>query len=157
MDERDSAILRELQLNARLTNRQLATRVGLAPSSCLARVRALEQSGVISGYHAQVDLERIGRGIEALIAFQIRPLSRAVIHAFKAFALEQPEVLDVYVVGGGDDFLLHLAVPTVGAMHEMLMDRFSKRKEVIGFRTSILYEHTRQLATAPSRHGAERL
>jgi len=156
MDERDSAILRELQLNARLTNRQLATRVGLAPSSCFARVRALEASGVISGYHAQVDLERIGRGVEALIAFQIRPLSRSVIQAFKAFALDQPEVLDVYVVGGGDDFLVHVAVPTVAAMHALLMDRFSKRKEVIGFRTSILFEHTRRLATPPTGHGAER-
>jgi DNA-binding Lrp family transcriptional regulator len=150
MDERDSAILRELQQNARLTNRQLATRVGLAPSSCLARVRSLEQSGVISGYHADVDLERIGRGVEALIAFQIRPLSRPVIQAFKAFALDQPEVLEVYVVGGGDDFLVHFAVATVGALHELLMDRFSKRKEVIGFRTSILYEHTRRMVSVPT-------
>jgi DNA-binding Lrp family transcriptional regulator len=105
MDERDSALLRELQQNARLTNRQLAARVGLAPSTCLVRVRALEQSGVISGYHAHIDLERVGRGVQALIAFQIRPLSREVIQAFKAFVLDQPEVLDVYVIGGGDDFL----------------------------------------------------
>src|SRR3954462_11877504 len=128
MDERDSAILRELQLNARLTNRQLAGRVRRAPSSCLARVRALEQSGVISGYHAQVDLERIGRGIEAVLAFQISRPGRAVLHAFKAVALEQPEVLEVYGVACGGDRIQPLALPTDPPLRHMLMDRFSKRK-----------------------------
>ncbi|GLY28786.1 Lrp/AsnC family transcriptional regulator [Kineosporia sp. NBRC 101731] len=150
MDERDAAILTELQQNARLTNRQLASRVGLAPSSTLVRTRALERSGVLAGYHARVDLTRIGRGVQAMVAFQVRPLSRDVIQGFKAFALAQPEVLAVYVVAGSEDFLVHVAVPSVDAMHSMLVDRFSARKEVIGFRTSLLYEHTENRAVAPS-------
>jgi DNA-binding Lrp family transcriptional regulator len=154
MDERDAAIIRELQQDGRLTNRQLAARVGLAPSSCLVRTRALEASGVIAGYHAEVDLERVGRGVQALIAFQVRPLSRDVIRAFEAFALQQPEVLAVYVLGGGDDFLVHVAVPTVAAMHALLVDRFSKRKEVLGFRTSIVYEHTQRRTVAPAAAGS---
>ncbi|MEV6494041.1 Lrp/AsnC family transcriptional regulator [Actinoplanes sp. NPDC051633] len=144
MDERDSAIIEELQQNARLTNRQLAARVGLAPSSCLVRTRALEVSGVITGYHAEVDLERVGRGVEAMIAFQVRPLSRDVIRAFESFALQQPEVLSVYTLGGGDDFMVHVAVPTIAAVHSLLVDKFSRRKEVIGFRTSIVYQHNRR-------------
>ena len=149
MDERDAAILRELQQDARLTNRQLASRVGLAPSSCLVRVRALEASGVLAGYHAEVDLDRVGLGVQAMIAFQVRPLSREAIRAFKAFALEQPEVLAVYVLGGGDDFAVHVAVPSVPAMHALLVDRFSKRKEVVSFRTSLVYEHTRRRTVLP--------
>ncbi len=150
MDERDAAILTELQQNARLTNRQLASRVGLAPSSTLVRTRALEQSGVVAGYHAQLDLARIGRAVQAMIGFQVRPLSRDVIQGFKAFALKQPEVLEVFVVAGGDDFLVHVATPSVEAMHAMLMDRFSGRKEVIGFRTSLLYEHTQKHVVLPT-------
>ncbi|MBT0768773.1 Lrp/AsnC family transcriptional regulator [Kineosporia sp. J2-2] len=150
MDERDVAILTELQRDARLTNRQLAARVGLAPSSTLVRTRALERSGVLAGYHARVDLGRIGRGVQAMIGFQVRPLSRDVINGFKTFALGQPEVLSVYVVAGGDDFLVHVAVPSVEAMHAMVMDRFSSRKEVIGFRTTLLYEHTQNPAVLPA-------
>jgi DNA-binding Lrp family transcriptional regulator len=150
VDERDAAILAELQQDARLSNRELAARVGLAPSSTLVRTRALERSGVIAGYHARLNLARIGRGVQAMIGFQVRPLSREVIQNFKAFALGQPEVLAVYVVAGGDDFLVHVAAPSVEAMHAMLVDRFSQRKEVIGFRTSLLYEHTENRSVQPT-------
>jgi DNA-binding Lrp family transcriptional regulator len=149
MDELDSAILRELQADARLTNRELAARLGLAPSSCLVRTRALREQGVLKGFHAEVDLAKIGRGVQALIAFTIRPLGRDVIRGFETFALQQPEVLAVFVLGGSDDFLVHVATPTIADMHAMLVDRFSKRKEVIGFRTSIVYTHKRRLAVDP--------
>lgn len=150
MDERDAALLLELQHDARLTNRQLASRIGLAPSSTLVRMRALEQAGVLAGYHARIDLDRIGRGVQALIAFQVRPLSRPAIQGFKAYALAQPEVLAVYVLGGGDDFLVHVALPSVAAMHALLVDRFSGRREVVGFRTSLVYEHTENRTLTPS-------
>ncbi|WP_440900676.1 Lrp/AsnC family transcriptional regulator [Actinosynnema sp.] len=156
VDERDRSIIRELQADARLTNRQLAARIGLAPSSTLVRTRALEQSGTIAGYHAEVDLTRIGRGVQALIAFQVRPLSREVIRAFEAFALQQPEVLSVFVLGGGDDFLVHVAVASVEDMHALMMDRFSKRKEVVGFRTSIVYDHTRRWEVEPNGEAGTR-
>lgn len=149
MDERDIAIVTALQGDARLTNRQLAVRAGLAPSSTLARHRALEQAGVLAGYHADVDLARYGRGVQALIGFQVRPLSRDVIQRFKTYALHQPEVLAVYVLAGGDDFLVHVAVPNVTLMHSLLVDKFSSRKEVVGFRTSLIYEHTQNRSIGP--------
>lgn len=114
------------------------------------RTRALEGNGTIAGYHAEIDLTQVGRGVQALIAFQVRPLSREVIRSFEAFALQQPEVLSVFVLGGGDDFLVHVAVPSVEDMHALLMDRFSKRKEVVGFRTSIVYNHARRWAVDPT-------
>lgn len=149
MDELDSAIVRELQADARLTNRELAGRLGVAPSTCLVRTRALRDQGVLKGFHAEVDLAKIGRGVQALVAFTIRPLSRDVIRGFEAFALSQPEVLSVYVLAGGDDFLVHVATPTIADMHALMLDRFSKRKEVVGFRTSIIYNHTRRPAIDP--------
>lgn len=156
MDERDAAILRELQRDGRLTNRQLAARIGLAPSSTLVRTRALEDRGTIAGYHAELDLARVGRGVQALVAFQVRPLSRDVIRAFKAYALDQPEVVAVFVLTGGDDFLVHVAVPTVAEVHSLLVDRFSGRKEVVGFRTSIVYEHERRPVVDPVPDASER-
>ncbi len=149
MDELDSAILRELQANARLTNRELASRLGLAPSSCLVRTRALREQGILTGFHADIDLAKIGRSVQALIAFTIRPLSRDVIRGFETFALQQPEILAVFVLGGSDDFLAHVATPTIADMHALLVDRFSQRKEVIGFRTSIIYDHKRRLSVEP--------
>lgn len=145
MDELDSAIVRELVRNARLTNRELATQLGIAPSTCLVRTRLLRQRGVITGFHAEVDLRQLDRGVQALIAAQIRPLNRTVIEGFKAFAMTLPEVLSVYVVAGGDDFLVHVAVRDVDSLNSFLMDNFTERREVVGFRSSIVYQHARRL------------
>ena len=150
MDELDSAILRELQADARLTNRELAGRLGLAPSSCLVRTRALREQGILKGFHAEVDLAKIGRGVQALIAFTIRPLSRDVIRDFETFALRQPEVLAVFRLGGSDDFLVHVATATIADMHALMVDHFSARKEVIGFRTSIIYNHLQRFTVEPA-------
>lgn len=145
MDELDSAILRELVRDARLTNRELAARVGIAPSTCLVRTRLLRERKVITGYHAELDLRELDRGVQALVALQIRPLNRNVIEGFKAFAMTLTEVLSVYVVAGGDDFLVHVAVRDVDSLNAFLMDNFTERREVVGFRSLIVYQHARRL------------
>lgn len=155
MDDVDSAILGALQQDARLSNRELAARLGIAPSTCLVRTRMLRERGVITGFHAEVDLGRLGRGVQALVSVQVRPLSRDVIAGFKAFAIAQPEVLSVYVLAGGDDFLVHVAVGDVEGLHAFLMDTLSKRREVVGFRTSVIFEHTRR-ALVPDLDDADR-
>lgn len=131
--------------DARVTNRALATRLGIAPSTCLVRTRLLHERGVITGFHAEVDLEQLDRGVQALVALQIRPLNRTVIERFKAFAMTLPEVLSVYVVAGGDDFLVHVAVRDVSSLNAFLMDNLTERREVVGFRSSIVYQHARRL------------
>ena len=143
MDELDAAIVRHLQRDARLSNRELAARLGVAASTCLLRTRSLIDRGVINGFHADVNLDRTGRPVQAMLAIQVRPLSRPVIEGFKAFTLSLPEVLSVFVLAGGDDFLIHVAVPDVNALHALLMDQFSTRREVIGFRTSVIFQHAR--------------
>ncbi|WP_306205756.1 Lrp/AsnC family transcriptional regulator [Actinoplanes sp. RD1] len=149
MDELDAAIIQQLQHDARQTNRELARAIGIAPSSCLARVRALRSRGVITGYHAEISPAALGRGVQALLHVQVRPLSRTVIEGFKTYAMTLPEVLSVFVLAGGDDFLVQVAVPDVDSLHAFLMDKFSGRREIVGFRSSIIYEHTRKQVIEP--------
>jgi DNA-binding Lrp family transcriptional regulator len=149
VDDVDSAIVRELQRNARQTNRDLARAVGIAPSTCLERVRLLRDRRVLTGYHAEIDLAALNRHVQAFLHVQVRPMSRDVIEGFKAYVTGLPEVLSVFVVAGGDDFLVHVAVPGVDALHSFLMDRFSGRREIVGFRSSVIYQHTRKPVIEP--------
>jgi DNA-binding Lrp family transcriptional regulator len=112
MDELDSAIIRELQEDARQSNRDIARKVGIAPSTCLERTRLLRQRGVIRGYHADIDLAALNRGVQALVAAQVRPLSRTVIDSFQHSVSALPEVLSVFVTAGSDDFLIHVGPRT---------------------------------------------
>ncbi|MEU7863584.1 Lrp/AsnC family transcriptional regulator [Nonomuraea sp. NPDC049141] len=148
MDELDSGIIRLLQTDARQSNRELARQLGVAPSTCLERVRALTRRGVIRGYHADIAPAALNRSVQALVSVQVRPLSRTVIETFKQSAAEQPEVLSVFVLAGGDDFLLHVAVQDLDHLHAFLLDRLSKRREIAGFRTSVIFQQVHN--TAPS-------
>lgn len=149
MDELDSEIIRLLQTDARQSNRELARKLGVAPSTCLERVRALTRRGVIRGYHADIDPAALNRGVQALVSVQVRPLSRAVIDTFKESANALPEVLSVFVLAGGDDFLLHVAVQDLDHLHAFLLDQLSKRREIAGFRTSVIFQQAHD--TAPAR------
>lgn len=143
LDELDRALLRALQNDARQTNRDLAAAVGVAPSTALERVRALRRRGVVVGYHAEVDLGAIGRPVQALIAVRIRPPSRPVIESFRDWVRGLPEIVGVFVVSGGEDFLLHVAVPDTDGLYAFIVDRLTERREVADVRTSVVYEHMR--------------
>ncbi|SOD63931.1 DNA-binding transcriptional regulator, Lrp family [Streptomyces zhaozhouensis] len=142
MDDTDSALLGHLQRDARLTNRELARLTGIAPSTCLERVRNLRARGIITGYHAAVDPRALGRSLQALIFARLRPLSREVITSFRGYLSGLPEVLSVLVVSGDEDFVIHVAVPTIEDLHAFLMDRVSARREVVDFRSSVIYQRT---------------
>jgi DNA-binding Lrp family transcriptional regulator len=152
VDELDSAIIRELQADARQSNRDIARKVGVAPSTCLERTRLLRERGVIRGYHADIDLRSLNRGVQALVAAQVRPLSRQVIDGFQRSVAELPEVLSVFVTAGSDDFLIHVAAQDVDQLHSFLVDRLSKRKEIVGFRSSIIFRHLRKTELEPLPH-----
>ncbi|MEU4692438.1 Lrp/AsnC ligand binding domain-containing protein [Actinoplanes sp. NPDC023714] len=87
--------------------------------------------------------------MQAFLHVQVRPLSRTVIEGFKAYAMSLPEVVSVFVVTGGDDFLVQVAVPSVDALHAFVMDKFSGRREIVGFRSSVIYQHTRKQVVEP--------
>ena len=149
LSELDAAILRELQRNARQTNRAIADAVHVSPSTSLERIRSLQERGVIRGYHADADLAAVGREVQALIAIRIRPPSRENIEAFRDWAGRLSETVGVFVVSGGDDFLLHVAVPTTDALYALVIDRLTERLEVADVNTSIVYEHLRNFTIEP--------
>lgn len=146
MDHLDIEIIRLLQTDARQSNREMARTLGVAPSTCLERVRSLTRRGIIRGYHAQIDTVALNRGVQALVAVQIRPLSRSVIDGFFAFASGLPEVLSTFVMSGGDDFVLHVGVPDLDRLHTFLADNIAKRREVTGFRTSVIFRQAQKAA-----------
>jgi DNA-binding Lrp family transcriptional regulator len=149
LDELDSAIVEHLQRDARQTNRELAAALGIAPSTCLERVRQLRRRGVIRGFTAQVDLGALGRHVQALVAVQVRPLSRRVIEDFHASVIELPEVLAVFLLAGADDIIVHVAVQDVEHLRAFLLDRFSQRREIVGFRTSVVFQHSANTVITP--------
>ncbi len=149
LDALDHALLRALQDDARQTNRDLAETVHVSPSTSSERVRGLKASGVIRGYHADVDPAALGRRVQALTAVTIRPPSRENIEAFRDWAAGLPEIVGVFVVAGGDDFLLHVAVPDTDALYAFVIDRLTERPEVADVRTSVVYEHIRRPVLEP--------
>ena len=109
MDRFDEQILLALQQNARISNVQLADRVGLSASACSRRIQALEDSGIIAGYRAVLDRERIGLPMTVLVNVSIQTLSRDQMAAFEAAVMDIPEVIVCYLVSGSSDYLLRIA------------------------------------------------
>ncbi|PRX98843.1 Lrp/AsnC family transcriptional regulator [Allonocardiopsis opalescens] len=151
LDELDRALLRELQYDARQTNRELAAKTGVAPSTSLERVRALRERGVIRGYRAEVDLAALGREVQAMISVRIRPPSRGNIESFREWVARLPETVSVFVTSGTRDFLIHVAVPDTDGLYAFVIDRLTERREVADVETSVVYEHLRAPAVAPVR------
>jgi DNA-binding Lrp family transcriptional regulator len=144
VDRLDSALVRMLQEDGRRTNRDMAATLGIAPSTCLERVRSLQQRGVITGFHAEVDPAALGRGLQAIIAVRVRPPTRERIEAFQAFLEEMPEVVSVFVLTGHDDFLVQVAVRDTDHLHAVVLDKLTTRPELADVRTSVVYGHTRK-------------
>jgi DNA-binding Lrp family transcriptional regulator len=153
LDELDRHLVAALQNDARQTNRDLAESAGVAPSTSLERVRSLRDRGVIRGYHAEIDLAAIGRGVQALVAVRIRPPSRLNIEAFREWVLTLPETVGVFVVSGGDDFLVHVAVGDTDGLYAFVIDRLTERLEVADVRTSVVYEHLVSRPLSPFAQG----
>ncbi len=149
LDPVDHAILRVLQDDARTTNRDLAAAVHVSTSTSSERVRALRQTGVVLGYHATVALDALGRHVQALTAVTIRPPTRENIESFRNWAAALPELVGVFVVSGGSDFLLHVAVPDTDALYAFVIDRLTERPEVADVNTSVVYEHIRRTVLEP--------
>lgn len=148
-DSVDRAILQELQNDARQTNRDLAAKTGVSPSTSIERVRQLRERGVITGYHAALDLEAVGRPVQALISVRIRPPARPVIEGFREWAAQLPETIGLFVTSGPHDFLIHIAVPDVNGLYAFVIDRLTGRREVADVQTTTVYEHVRSHEIEP--------
>jgi len=142
LDEVDRRIVLELARDARLPNNVLAERAGVAASTCLGRVRALRERGVIRGYHADVDQAALGRSLQAMIAVRLQSTARGHIRAFVAEVARLPEVLNVYFLGGKDDFLLHVATASSEDLRDFV-EILSLNADVSYTETSLIFEHVR--------------
>jgi DNA-binding Lrp family transcriptional regulator len=142
LDDIDRHIVRELARDARIANNALADRVGIAPSTCLGRVRSLRERGVIRGYHADVDPAALGRPLQAMIAVRLQSHARSRIRVFVAGVAGLPEVLNVFFLAGKDDFLLHVAAASTSALRDFV-ETLSSNDDVSYTETSLIFEHIR--------------
>src|SRR3954452_20123707 len=154
LDPVDHAILHALQDDARTSNRDLAAAAHVSTSTSSERLRALRATGVVRGFHADVALEALGRRVQALIAVTVRPPTRKHIEGFRNWAANLPELMAVFVVAGGSDFLLHVAVPDTDALYAFVIDRLTERPEVADVNTSVVYEHIRRPVLEPLEEAA---
>jgi DNA-binding Lrp family transcriptional regulator len=141
LDRLDVAILAALRRNARMSNKRLAETVGLAPSTCLERVRRLLDLDVVTGFHADVDLTALGMRMQAMIAVRMSEHSRELVDSFRSYVLTLPEVLGLYHVAGADDFLVHVAVRDAQHLRDLALDAFTTRPEVDRIETRLIFEH----------------
>jgi DNA-binding Lrp family transcriptional regulator len=140
LDRIDFEILVALQNDARLSNKELAARVGLAPSSCLERVRALQSSGAILGHHSIVAPAALGIGLQALIAVRLIKHSREVFRTLYEHMLSLPEVLSVFHVSGVNDLQVHVAVRDIQHLRDLVVEKFATRGEVDHCETSVVFD-----------------
>ena len=141
LDRIDYEIVRLLRNNARLSNKELAAKVGLAPSSCLVRVRGLQRDGVLRGYHADVDPNALGVGLQAMISIRLQRHSQAIVESFRAHTLALPEVRQLYHIAGANDFLVHVWVKDPEHLRKLAMNSFTALEEVAHIETGLIFEH----------------
>lgn len=144
LDRIDSMIVVELQRNARLSNKELSSRVGLAPSSCLERVRRLERAGVLKGFHAEVDPAALGIKLGALISIRLRQHSHEMVEGFQRHVMGLPEVLSVCYLAGPTDFMIQVGVRDSEHLRELILASFTTREEVEHIETAIIFDHAQR-------------
>jgi DNA-binding Lrp family transcriptional regulator len=142
LDAIDWAILEQLQQDATIPNKKLAAQLGIAPSTCLLRVRRLRERGVITGIHAHVSSTAIGLAMNAILAVQVRPHVREVFTRFVDFAVALRETRALYHISGAEDFLIHVVVSDAEHLQQLVLDVMSQRAEVARVHSSVVYEQT---------------
>lgn len=143
LDRIDCEILRLLRNNARLSNRELADHIGLAPSTTLVRVRRLEREGAIRGYVAEFAPEALGVSLQAMIAVKLEHHSLEDLNSFREHVLGLEEVVQIYHVAGANDYLIHVWVRDAEHLRDLAMISLTARPEVAHLETGLIFEHTR--------------
>lgn len=144
LDRIDFEIIRALQNNARLSNKELAAKAQLAPSTCLERVRRLQRLKVLGESHTEVDPQALGIGLQALIFVRLGRHSRTHVAAFRKHCLALVETVAIYHVAGQQDFIVHVAVPDAARLRDLALDAFTTRPEVAQIETHLIFEHARK-------------
>lgn len=149
LDATDERILSELQENARVTNVELAARVGLSASPCLARVRALEESGLIDRYVTLLNPQKLGLNVSVFIQISLEKQTEQALDRFEAAMSNYPEVMECYLMTGDSDYLLRVVVPDVQALEHFIVNRLSKIPAVAQIRSSFALKQVKYQTTLP--------
>ena len=149
MDSIDKQILWELQLNGRLSNQELADRVGLSPSPCLRRVRHLEETGVISGYAARVNASAVGLAVTALVRITMNSHSAEVVTSLENQIRGVPRIVEAYLMSGGADYLLKVMVKDLAEFEEFIRDDVRTLPGIASIETSFAFGMTKSPTPLP--------
>lgn len=137
LDKTDHAILNELMANARLSNQELSERVGLSPSPCLRRLRRLETEGVITGYTAVIDEEKVGLPVAVFMSVKLERQVDASLGAFERDIAKCPEVVDCWLMTGDNDYLLRVLAPGLREYENFLTGTLTKIPGIASIQSSV--------------------
>jgi len=144
LDDLDRRILEIVRSDGRISNSALAEAAGVAPSTAHVRLRSLVDRGVITGFLASIDQSSLGLPLQAIIGVTLRPGARQEsITRFSEEVRKLPQVLQVFFLGGADDFIVHIAVRDSSAIREFVVEHLSAQPSVASTRTSIVFDYHR--------------
>ena len=150
LDKYDKRILDALQTDGRISNQELAERIGLSPSPCLRRVRALEAAGVITGYRALVDANRLGLSLMALTHISMDRHTPERFENFERCIADWPEILEcLLITGQAADYQLKVIVSDMAGYQALLLDKITRIKGVTGVHSSFVLRRVRDTAALP--------
>ncbi len=149
MDDKDHQIIRELQKQGRLSNQELAERVNLSPSPCLRRVRILEENGILGGYAALVDQDKVGLAITAFVRITLTQHNEETTREFERQILLIDEVMDCHVMAGGVDYLLRVLVADLASYEKFVRQRLHPIRSISSIDTGFSYGIIKQSKVFP--------
>jgi len=149
LDAIDLKILEHLQQNARISNVDLAEKVGLSPAPCLRRVRALEEAGVIRRYLALIDQTALNIGVTVFVRVTLDLQVEGRLEIFENAIMSRPEVLECYLMTGDADYLLRVVVPDVPAYERFLRDTLTRIESAAGIKSSFALKQVKYQTALP--------
>ncbi|MEI6837784.1 MAG: Lrp/AsnC family transcriptional regulator [Alcaligenaceae bacterium] len=149
LDPLDLKILQELQLDGALSNIELARRVHLSPSPCLARVRALENAGVIDRYVALASAVALGLGLNVFISISLTSQNKESLAQFEQRICEHDEVMECYLMTGDSDYLIRVAVADIGALEKFILEQLTPIPGIEKIRSSFALKQVRYKTALP--------
>jgi len=149
LDDIDRRLLAELQEDGRITNVELAQRVGLTPPPCLRRVRSLEDEGVIRGYHADLDASKLGYTITVFALVSLKSQAEDALRQFEEHMRALPEVRECHMLNGEIDFILKIVSRDLQSFQEFLTSKLTPAPNVASVKTSLTIRTAKQVPGVP--------
>jgi DNA-binding Lrp family transcriptional regulator len=149
MDRKDRQIIRALQENGRMTNQELADKVGLSPSPCLRRLRALEKSGVIRGYSVEVDREAYGLPVTVFVRVKLDKHTEDTVSNFEAKVRKIENIVECHVMTGQSDYLLKVVIADLASYEIFVRKNLHPIGGIASIDTSFAYGEVKKTAVLP--------